>query len=124
MRKGCSKNKGEKMKQKIDIYNILIGIIYLVLSLIMYSKWGLLMTLFFIFIALVFIVTSFFNKNPKQEGSKFIIFCYLLVMFSMIFPFIASIYRKDITVAIFVFLMAIIFFILYLRGIKSIRRLK
>ena len=109
------------MKQKIDIYNILIGIIYLIASVIVYSKWGIFMTLFLIFMALVFFVTSFFQK-PNQQGSKFIQFCHLLVILSMAFPFITSIYRKDITLTIFVFLMAMVFFILYIREIKSFRK--
>lgn len=110
------------MRQKVDIYNVLIGIIYLVASIIIYSKWGILMTLFLVFMALVFIVTSFFNKHTRHVESKFILFCHLFVILSMTFPFIASIYRKDIILAIFVFLMAIVFFILYIKEVKSIKK--
>ncbi len=129
------------MKQKIDIYHLLIGIIYLIVSWIKYSQWGLLITLFFILLALSLIITSIFqeirllnfknsklagklNRKPENEGSKFILFCYLFVMLSFTFPFTVSIYRRDITEAIFFFLMAIILFILYLKEIKSIRKKK
>lgn len=118
-----SKGRKNKMKkQKFDIYNLLIGIIYLIISWIIYSEWGLGMSIFFIFMALVFIVSSFFNKNIKHEVSKFMLFSYLFVMLCFAFPFILSIYKKNITETTFVFLMAIVFFILYLREIKSVRK--
>lgn len=115
------------MKQKIDPYNLSIGIIYLLASWVIYHKGGIAMTLFLIFMALVFIVTSFFNKNTKRTGqaeSKFILFCHLFVMLSMAFAFIASVYRKDITMAVFIFFMGIVFFILYLKEVKLIKNLK
>jgi dolichol kinase len=109
----------------------------------MYSQLGLLMTLFFILFAVSFIILSIFqefrlskllNKNSKlakrlkkeheNESLKCIFFCYLFVILLFTFPFIVSIYKGEITEAVFVFLMAIIFFILYLKEIKSIKRLK
>lgn len=115
---------GSKTQKVFDIYYLLIGIIYLVISWTIFSKWGLLMSLFFIIIALSFIRASFFKKKNKNQGSKFILFSYLFVMLSMLFPFTMSIYRKDIYEAIFVFLMGAVFFILYLREVKSIEKSK
>ncbi|MEK6860273.1 MAG: hypothetical protein AABX54_05670 [Nanoarchaeota archaeon] len=109
-------------KQKIDIYHLLIGIIYLAISWIMYSKWGIGMALLLILLAFSFIMASIFKKSKKHEGSKFILFSYLFVILSFTFPFIVSLYKKDITNALFVFLMGMIFFILYLREIKSMKK--
>jgi len=128
------------MKKQINFYNLTIGIIYLILSWFMYHEWGLGMSIFFIIMALTFILTSIFqeiriskylNKNSKlarrlkkeskYEGSKFILFSYLFVIVSFIFPFAISIYKYQLRQAIFVFLMAIILFILYLKEIRLLR---
>ena len=54
-------------KQNFDIYYILIGTAYLAISWMMYSKWGP-MSLFFIFIAIVFFIL--YLKEIKSIKKK------------------------------------------------------
>ncbi len=110
------------MKRKIDIYNILVGIIYLIISFIVYHKFGLPIASLFVIMALIIIFIGVFKKNPKFEGSKLISYSYLFVIFTMIFPFVISIYKNDLFGALFIFFMGTAFFIFYLKEIKSIKK--
>ncbi len=110
------------MKRKIDPYNMIVGVMYLIVSLIVYSKFGLPIASLFVLMALIIIFIALFKKNSKFEGSRFVSYSYLFVIFTMIFPFVTSIYKNDLFGALFVFLMGIVFFINYLREIKSIKK--
>lgn len=112
------------MKMKIDPYYISIGIIYLVISYVIYPNQGFFMSVFLFLIALFFILFSFLNKKNEREPSKFVLFSYVFVIFSMLFPFSVSIYKGDIREAIFVFLFGIIFFICYLRELNLLKNYK